>query len=117
MEVVQIDLAGGLKFVEEVEQTKREGSAQPPPGGREPPDTKQLDTRWGTRTITFTVGNVDGVDTGDVEQGEGDGGRWYSAGASPVVAKVENNAKVFERYAYKMCPSPTLRKISFCATE
>ena len=103
--------------MEEVEQTKREGSARPPPGGREPPDAKQLDTRWGTGAIAFTVGNVDGVDTSDVEQGEGDGGRWYGAGASPVVAKVENNTEVFERDVYKMGPSPTLREISSRAAE
>lgn len=40
MKVVQVNLAFGLKFVEEIEETKGEGSAWPAPGGREPPSTE-----------------------------------------------------------------------------
>jgi len=37
MEVIQVNLAFGLKFVEEIEETKGEGGVWPPPSGRKPP--------------------------------------------------------------------------------
>ena len=63
-----------------------------------------------TICIALAVGDIDGMDTGDIKYGEGDQGGWYRAGTSVVVAEAEDGAKVFEGYICKMSPSPVLIK-------
>ena len=71
MKIVDIDLALGLKLVEEVEKTKGEGSAGAVPGGRKPAYAKELSTTTaGSLSLTLgteTVDDPDRVDTGSVE--------------------------------------------------
>ena len=63
-----------------------------------------------TIRIALAVGDIDGMDAGDIKYGEGDQGGWYCAGTSVVVAEAEDGAKVFEGYVCKMSPSPVLIK-------
>ena len=97
MEVVQVDLAIGLKFVDEIEETKGEGCVWPMPSGWEPSNAEQLDVWWDTRTgrVALAVGDVDRMNAGDVEYSEGNVGGRYLAGVCVVMAKVEDSAKVF----------------------
>jgi len=96
MEVIQINLAGGLEFVEVIEETERKSGARVVPGGREPSGTEQLDAWWNHRTIrfTFTVRNLDRMDAGNVEHSERSWGGGDSAGAAVDVAEVEDRTKV-----------------------
>lgn len=77
---------------------KREGGGWSLPGGREPPSTEQLNARSNGRTVrpAFTIGNIDRMNAGDVENSEGDGSGGYNAGASVVVAELEDGTKFFE---------------------
>jgi len=52
------------------------------------------------------------MDAGEIKYCEGDGGGWYGAGTSVVMAKVEDDTNVFERHSFEMGSSPTLRKVS-----
>ena len=67
---------------------------------------------WDTATIriALAVGDIDGMDAGDIKYSEGDRGGWYHAGTSVIVAEAEDGAKVFEGYVCKMSPSPVLIK-------
>lgn len=102
--------------MKEVEQPKGECSARSPPGGREPTNAEQLNTRRDTGAIrvAFAVGNVERMDAGDIKQCERDRGGWYSAGDSIVVAKMEDGAEVFQRHSFKMSSGPVLREVSTC---
>jgi hypothetical protein len=102
--------------VKEVEQTKGKRGAWSFPGGREPPNAEQLDM-WrnsGAIRITFTICNIDHVDTSHVEQCQWDRGGGYVALDSVVVAKVKDGTKFSHGYMLKMGSSPTLRRISTC---
>ena len=49
MEVIEVDLASGLKFVDKIEEVEGKYCARLDEGGREPPDVKKLDSsaaRW-----------------------------------------------------------------------
>ena len=111
MEIIEIDLAVGLKLVYEVEQTKSEGGTRSPPSGGEPPDTKQLNVGdTGSIWITLAVGDVDDMDAGNVEHGERCQGGRYPTRSSIIVAEVEDCAQVLERSVCKVGSSPVLRK-------
>ena len=71
MKVIQVNLAIGLKFVDEVEKTKGKGRVRSLPSGREPSNAEQLDVWWDTRTsrVALAVGDVDCVDASHVEYG------------------------------------------------
>lgn len=116
MEVIQVNLRSGLEFVKEVEQLKGKCSAWSPPGGREPPNAEQLNARRdaGAIRVTFTVGNIEGMDAYEIKQCERDKGGWYGPGGSIVVTKMEDSAKVFQRDSFEMGSSPVLRKVSAC---
>ena len=118
MKVVQVDLAIGLKFVDEVEETKGEGSVWSLPSSREPSNAEQLDMWWdiGSR-VALAVGDVNCMSAGHVEYGERNVRGRYLAGGCMVMAKVEDGAQVFERHACKIGSSPTLKKMSIRATE
>ena len=95
--------------MEEVEQTKCEGSAWSSPGGREP-----LNAWWnrGTVRLAFAVSDSDCMDASDVENSEGDGKGRNGTGASVVVAEMEDSTEVSQRYLHKMSPRPTLRDVN-----
>jgi len=116
VEVVQIDLAVGLQFVEKIEETECRSGARTVPGGRKPPSTEQLDTGWSHKTIRSTalaVRNVDGVDASDVEHSERYWGGGDGASAAAGMAEVEDGAEGFQRHPFKMLPCPMLREISY----
>jgi hypothetical protein len=100
--------------VEEVEQTKREGGAWSSPGGREPPNAKQLDTWWNCVIVwaAFAVSNSDCMDAGDIEDRDGDGRGGYGTRTSVAVAKVQDSTEVCQRHLHEVSPTPTLRRVS-----
>lgn len=114
MKVVQINLAGRLELVKEVEQTKCEGGAGSLPGSREPPGAEQLNTRRnsGTVRLAFAIGNADRMDAADVKNREGNGRGGYIAGDSVVVAELEESTKVPKRCPCEGGSCPTLREVS-----
>ena len=67
--------------------------------------------------VTFAVCDGDCVDTGHVENGEGDGGGQYNAVVSMVMAEVKDGTKVFEGYSRKMGSSPLVKQIDSCTVQ
>jgi len=117
VEVIQIDFAVGVEFVEEVEETKRKSSAWVVPGGGEPLSAEQLDAGRGCETVwstTFAVCDINGMNAGDIEYCKRGWGGWDVASTTVDVAKVEDGAEVFQRHPFKMFACPTLREVSAC---
>ena len=97
MEVIQIDLAVGLEFVDKVEEAEGERSARAVPSGGEPTCAEQLDTGRGWKTVrstAFTVRKVDGMDASDVEHSEGNWGGGDIASTAVSVTEVEDSTEV-----------------------
>jgi hypothetical protein len=74
MEVVEVDLASCLKFVDQVKEAESEHRARLSKGGREPPNTKQLDSSIARSLevipVTKAICNPHGLYTRDIEKDE-----------------------------------------------
>jgi len=70
--IIQTGFAFCLEFLEEVEKPESEHGTRPFPCCREPTDMHELNATEsrGGNFATETVGNTDGVDTRDIEEGE-----------------------------------------------
>ena len=77
MEVIEVDLASGLKFVDKIEEAEGKYCARLDEGGREPLDAKKLDSsaaRWlKAVAVTKAVFDPHGLHTRDIKKREVNG--------------------------------------------
>ena len=107
---MQTGLAFHLEFAKEIEKSESECGTRPFPRCGEPAYTHELGATesGGAGLLTKTVGNADGVNSCDVEEGEFSWDRWDVAAFANAMAKLVNDTKVRQGYIRKERPRPLL---------
>jgi hypothetical protein len=110
VQIIQVDLAFCLKFVDEVEQPKSEHRTRSFPRRREPPRTHELSATEirGASGVTEAVSDADGVNAGEVKENESGRGRGKFAAFMSMVAELVDKTKVRKGFSNKEFPGPFL---------
>jgi len=116
--IIQADLASCLEFVNVVEQPEGKRGTWFFPRCREPLHMHKLSTAksGGAISGTETVGDTEGMNTGEIEESELGWGRWYLAAFTDGMAELIYNTEVGKRLGGEESSSPPLR-VEVMSTE
>ena len=97
IEVIQIDLAPGLKLMDEIEELECEGGTRARPGSRKPSGTKELDAavaRLCAMIVTKAVSDPHRMRPRNVKEREADGRGGERAWIADAVAELIGQTQV-----------------------
>ena len=109
VEIIKIELAFGLKFVEVIEETERERCPWLFEGGREPFSAKKLETRRDGESFTAAVLDTDSCDTGNIKELDLVDAGWDCATLLPTVTELVDGTEIEQRNRDEELSGPFLK--------
>ena len=99
VDVIEVNLASGLEFVEEIQKTERKCSARLFQCCRKPSHAKKLNTRWllSSRLPAVAVADADSRNARNVKEGEVYSGGRHCTDFTDMVAELIRCTKIMQR--------------------